>query len=355
MWPAHCLPRSTTPPMWPPTCHLTPTPRVVASSDLPGVRDKTPQRLSSDYARSTCTCRSQLRPACAARPRTQSFPPCRQLPFLLLRPVSSFVEWYMARLRFGPRLMAVCAHLRISPQLLEHTQIPELRAIVQVRVPLAGAPEGTALPKPPATAEALLQAGWRPDLVVQMPRERDQPALLSSRFPCDSRRTSEHLPLRPFLPMTIPRAASSTTFSRGSGWPAKRISGTLSAQVASPFPRRHSLIFGPRCVCRKPPAIRSYRPASDALLLQTPLQILALGRRLTLLPPPSCSSLYTCGASWPLGGVLSPGSHGAMLALLIGVRLPAGGRTVAGASLVACPLLGCKKMCKQPGRGPKNP
>ena len=73
----------------------------------------------------------------------------------------------MARLRFGPRLMAVCAHLRISPQLLEHTQIPELR----------GAPEGTALPKQPTTAEALLQAGWRPDLVLQMPRERDQPAL----------------------------------------------------------------------------------------------------------------------------------------------------------------------------------
>ena len=36
-----------------------------------------------------------------------------------------------------------CAHLRISSQLLEHTQIPELRAIVQVRVP--GARKGTAL------------------------------------------------------------------------------------------------------------------------------------------------------------------------------------------------------------------
>ena len=74
----------------------------------------------------------------------------------------------MARLRFGPRLMAVCAHLRKSPQLLEHTQIPELRAVVQVRVPLAGAPEGTALPKQPASADARLQAGWRPDLVLQM-------------------------------------------------------------------------------------------------------------------------------------------------------------------------------------------
>ena len=64
----------------------------------------------------------------------------------------------MAQLRFGPRLMAVCAHLRISSHLLEHAQIPELRAIVQVRVPLAGAPEGAALPKQPVTADALLQA-----------------------------------------------------------------------------------------------------------------------------------------------------------------------------------------------------
>ena len=38
---------------------------------------------------------------------------------------SPFGEWYMARLRLGPRLMAVCAQLRISSQLLEHAQIPE--------------------------------------------------------------------------------------------------------------------------------------------------------------------------------------------------------------------------------------
>ena len=42
-------------------------------------------------------------------------------------------------------------------QLLEHAQIPELRAVVQVRVPLAGVPGGTALPSR-ATADALLQA-----------------------------------------------------------------------------------------------------------------------------------------------------------------------------------------------------
>ena len=195
-----------------------------------------------------------------------------------------------------------------SPRLLEHTQIPELRAIVQVRVPLAGAPEGTALPKQPTTAEALLQAGWGP----------------GSRFSCDSRRTSEHLPLCPFLPMTIPRAASSTTFS--GRWPAKRISGTLSVPVASPFARRHSLICEPWCVRQKPLAIRSYRPASDAHLLPTLLQTLALGWRLTLLPPPSCRSLYMCGASWPLGAFcpLAP------VCTVDRGKLPAGGRTLTG-------------------------
>ena len=64
---------------------------------------------------------------------------------------SSFVEWYMARLRFGPRLMAVCAHLRISSQLLEHAQV-----LSCVCVPLAGAPEGTVLSKQPA--DSLLRA-----------------------------------------------------------------------------------------------------------------------------------------------------------------------------------------------------
>ena len=97
------------------------------------------------------------------------------------------------RLRFGPRLMAVCAHLRISLQLLEHAETRELRAIVQVRIPLA-----------------LLQAGWRPDLVLQMPRERDQPAL--AELPVSLRKPD--IRLRPSLLMMIPRAALSTTFPR---------------------------------------------------------------------------------------------------------------------------------------------
>ena len=146
-------------------------------------------------------------------------------------PPSSFVEWYMARLRFGPRLMAVCAHLRISPQLLEHTQIPELRAIVQIRVPLAGAPEGTALPKQPATADSLLQAGWRPDLVLQMPRERDQPAL--AELPVSLRQPQAVRPpsASPLLADNDP-SGSIKHYFLGLHEPAKSISGTWSAQVA---------------------------------------------------------------------------------------------------------------------------
>ena len=100
---------------------------------------------------------------------TAAFPPATPSPvdFVHARwkfgyPLSQpdpFVAWYMSRLGFGPRLMAVCAQLRISAQLLEHAQILELRAIVL----LAGAPGGTPL-STPATADALQQAGWGPDL-----------------------------------------------------------------------------------------------------------------------------------------------------------------------------------------------
>ena len=51
-----------------------------------------------------------------------------------------FVEWCQSRLRFGPRrrLMAACANCRIGAQLLEHAYP------ATARVPLAGAPGGTA-------------------------------------------------------------------------------------------------------------------------------------------------------------------------------------------------------------------
>ena len=62
---------------------------------------------------------------------------------LRIRPFRPFVEWYMLDSALGH-----ASWLSV---------LTELRAIVQVRIPLAGAPEGTALPTQPATADSLLQ------------------------------------------------------------------------------------------------------------------------------------------------------------------------------------------------------
>ena len=191
------------------------------------------------------------------------------------------------------RLMAVCAHLRKSPQLLLHTQTPGLRA---VRVPLAGTRKGTALPKQPATADALLQAGWRPDLVLQMPRERDQPALaelpVSLRQPQDIRAPSAS----PLLADDDPSGSIKHYFLAGLWVASQAHLRHLVSPSRLAFCSRHSLIFGPWCVC----------PTDlHALLLQILLQILALGRRLRLPPLPSCRCVQTCGASWA-GGPLRP-------------------------------------------------
>ena len=114
----------------------------------------------------------------------------------------------MARLRFGPHLRAVCAHLQISPQLLEHTQMPELRAIVQARVPLARARR--ALPSPSNLPLRTPSFRLADDLILCSKCLESAITLrwLNSRFPCDSRRTSEHPPVCPFLLMMIPRAAT---------------------------------------------------------------------------------------------------------------------------------------------------
>ena len=54
--------------------------------------------------------------------------------------------------------MAVCAQLRISAQLLGHAQIPELRAMVQIRVLLAGSPRGTLVAAPSPAPTVILFA-----------------------------------------------------------------------------------------------------------------------------------------------------------------------------------------------------
>ena len=92
--------------------------------------------------------------------------------------------------------------------------------------------------------------------------------------------------------MMTPRAASSTIFLQGSLLQASRISGTWSAQGASPSALLQSLIFGPWCACHALPAIRSCKPASAALLLLvlllslSPNLALGLQARLPPLSPP---------------------------------------------------------------------
>ena len=217
----------------------------------------------------------------------------------------------MARLRFGPRLMAVCAHLRISPQLLEHTQIPELRAIVQIRLPLAGAPEGIALPSQHPSS------GW----LASRPRAPNAPGAGST---CAGG--------TPGLPATAagyptPRAASSTTFLRSSLLQASRISGTWSGQG---------------------PAIRSCKLASAALLLL--ILLLSLSPNLALglqARPPPLSPMRKTRAM--VARALPPL-----------VRLPAGGRALVGGSALpgpACafaeclPRLGCRLPAGNRGPG----
>lgn len=87
-----------------------------------------------------------------------------------LQPSEDLLEWYLSRLEFGPLLMAACKGCRVSEHVFVHSQIPAIRMLVHIRLPLAGAPQGT-------TAAALHEAGWRPDLLYQMPRERHQPML----------------------------------------------------------------------------------------------------------------------------------------------------------------------------------
>ena len=120
-------------------------------------------RADGQHVPSTASSLMLAQSACchtAAGARTCGLPPlCAQS--LGLRPCplevrvlpAPFAERYQSRLRFGPRLMTACANCRISPQLLEHAQIPQLRCVVQIRVPLAGAPGGANIPSP-VTADA---------------------------------------------------------------------------------------------------------------------------------------------------------------------------------------------------------
>ena len=236
-------------------------------------------------------------------------------------PPSSFLEWYMARLRYGPRLMAVCAHLRISPQLLEHTQIPELRAIVQVRLPIAGAPEEVALPSQPTTVDALLHAGWRPDLVLQMPRERDQPAL--AELPVSLRQPQAIRPpsVSPLLADEDPSGSLKHYFLAGFCVASQAhlqdlVSPERFAFCSAPLPNLRTMVRMPRPTSYQElqTCLRRTWWLNRRLSLSPNLALGLQARRLLLLPLPNARACE----GWPCS--------------VSRVRLPAGGRTLAGGS-----------------------
>ena len=173
-----------------------------------------------------------------------------------------FVEWYMSRLRFGPRLMAVCAHCRISAQLLEHAQIPELRAVVQVRVPLAAIPGGT------GRLSSSGELAARPGVADAVSTNQ---SLQNSRSLCGSRKTCCLLPAH----LTKnPLGASSISSSLDSQLPIRNTCNTLSAQVDSPLAQPHSLIFMPWFACAQPLATKNCRLAWSGLSLLAALAAL---------------------------------------------------------------------------------
>ena len=55
-------------------------------------------------------------------------------------PTADFLRWYMARVTCGPLVLATCRNCAVCPNLPEHLQIPPLRLVVQLRLPVLGAP-----------------------------------------------------------------------------------------------------------------------------------------------------------------------------------------------------------------------
>ena len=92
-------------------------------------------------------------------------------------PSETFARWYMTRLTCGPLLLEACRQGCVPANILDHLQIPQFRLVVQIRLPVLGAPGKRPLPR--LSADTMLadlhRLGWRADLVFQMPRERAQP------------------------------------------------------------------------------------------------------------------------------------------------------------------------------------
>ena len=92
-------------------------------------------------------------------------------------PSETFARWYMTRLTCGPLLLEACRQGCVPVNILDQLQIRQFRLVVQIRLPVLGAPGKRPLPR--LSADTMLadlhRLGWRTDLVFQMPRERAQP------------------------------------------------------------------------------------------------------------------------------------------------------------------------------------
>ena len=76
-----------------------------------------------------------------------------------------------------PLLLEACRLDCVPVNILDHLQIAQFRLVVQIRLPVLGAPGNRPLSRLPADTMLadLHRLGWRTDLVFQMPRERAQP------------------------------------------------------------------------------------------------------------------------------------------------------------------------------------
>ena len=69
---------------------------------------------------------------------------------MLYTPKTDFMRWYLARVTCGPLVLEACRSCTVCPNLLEHLQIPPLRLVVQMRLPVVGVPGHQPVSKLPA-------------------------------------------------------------------------------------------------------------------------------------------------------------------------------------------------------------
>ena len=65
-------------------------------------------------------------------------------------PTADFLRWYVARMTCGPLFLAAYRNCAVCSNLLEHLQVPPLRLMVQIRLPVLGPPGLQPVSKLPA-------------------------------------------------------------------------------------------------------------------------------------------------------------------------------------------------------------